>query len=410
MADIDEFAQQVAQQFRESQQPSQEPRAGDLARFHLGLSDRAVEDIVRAVFYASMIPDEGRYPVVSLLSYRGDAVRLFSPGGDSVSSLHLPFCPPQPPTQQNIAKLAHGIGPDSHLCIVCDEGKPVLGGIHVTVLDELRQYGYSSSRIGNPLKFRIRGPGHIEASTGGIALVYKAGDITEERLLQNSDVMGALRVAVALGLGLMPDVVQALEDVFNDIAEAIVRQGHGGMLLVTTEWDQSQFSSHRRTGGNVLRRRLARYQECVAAVNVATGGPANTLSGVNAQEASPHLLLTVASETAVLEKCVNLIANLAGMDGAIVMDFACNVLAFNAIISRDAEGANLARLVDEINRTLDPAEVGRNRGSRHQSATSFARRVPNSFAFVISQDGGVTAFHNRGDGTCRWEGGLRVLD
>jgi hypothetical protein len=102
--------------------------------------------------------------------------------------------------------------------------------------------------------------------------------------------------------------------------------------------------------------------------------------------------------------------SLAGMDGAIVMDSTCNVLAFNAIISRDADATNPAVLVDEINRTLEPAEVGRNRGSRYQSAMSFARRVPHSFAFVISQDGGVTAFHNRGDGTCRWEGGLRVLD
>jgi hypothetical protein len=98
------------------------------------------------------------------------------------------------------------------------------------------------------------------------------------------------------------------------------------------------------------------------------------------------------------------------MDGAIVMDYGCNVLAFNAIVSRDAKGGHPAILVDGIDRPLDAAEIGSNRGSRHQSALSFARRVPNSFAFVISQDGGVTAFHNRGDGICRWEGGLRVLD
>src|SRR4051794_10369190 len=135
MADIGEFAQQVAIRFCESQHLYLQPHAGNLARFHLGLSDRAVEALVRAVFYASMIPDEGRYPVVSLMSYRGDDTRLLSLLDDAVSSLHLPFCPPLPPTQQNIAKLAHGIGSESHLCIVCDEGKPVLAGIHVTVLD-----------------------------------------------------------------------------------------------------------------------------------------------------------------------------------------------------------------------------------------------------------------------------------
>jgi hypothetical protein len=399
MADIGEFAQQVAEQFTQSQHFYQRPEAGSYARFHLGLQQPAVECLVRAVFYASTIPDEGRYPIVSLMCYRADADR----------ELHLPLCPPREPTQQNIAKLAHAVGTDSHLCIVCDNGVPMLAGIHVTVLDEMRQLGYSSFRVGNPFKLRIRGPGHIEASTGGIALVYKAGVISEERLLQESDVMGALRSAIGQELeGQTTGVVESLEDVFNDIAEAIVRQGHGGMLLAVKDWDESQFSSNRCTGGNILRQRLVRYYDTVAALNAVTGGAANTLAGVNAVQASPHHV-AISSETSVLEKCVNLIANLAGMDGAIVMDFACNVVAFNAIIDRGA-GGEPARLVDEIDRTQDPAVVGENRGSRHQSAMSFARRVLNSFAFVISQDGGVTAFHNRGDGTCRWEGGLRVLD
>jgi hypothetical protein len=286
----------------------------------------------------------------------------------------------------------------------------VLAGVHVTVLEEMRHLGYASFRLGNPLKLRIRGPGHIEASTGGIALVYKAGDITEERLLQGSDVLGVLQAVVALELaGQTTGAVEALDHVFNDIAEAIVRQGHGGLLLVTQNPELNQFSSHRRVGGSLLRQRLVQYWGNVAALTAATGGAAIRLAGVNTQQASPHLL-NVASDTAALEKCVNLIAHLAGMDGAIVMDYACNLVAFNAIISPDADGTDPALLVDEIGRSLDPAEVGGNRGSRHQSAMSFARRVPNAFAFVISQDGGVTAFHNRGNGRCRWEGGLRVLD
>jgi hypothetical protein len=55
-------------------------------------------------------------------------------------------------------------------------------------------------------------------------------------------------------------------------------------------------------------------------------------------------------------------------------------------------------------------DILRNRGSRHQSALFYAEHVPNSFAFVISQDGGVSAFHNPGDGTVVCEMGMRVLD
>ena len=97
------------------------------------------------------------------------------------------------------------------------------------------------------------------------------------------------------------------------------------------------------------------------------------------------------------------------MDGAIVMDYGCNVVAFNAIISQDAEGTGQGRLVDRIGRKIPEAVVAGNRGSRHQSALFYAS-VHHSFVFVISQDGVVSAFHNRGDGTVLCERGLRVLD
>jgi peptide/nickel transport system permease protein len=50
------------------------------------------------------------------------------------------------------------------------------------------------------------------------------------------------------------------------------------------------------------------------------------------------------------------------------------------------------------------------RGSRHQSALTYVIRVPDSFAFVISQDGGLSAFHNAGDGQVLYEFGLHVVD
>src|SRR5438045_8380748 len=103
---------------------------------------------------------------------------------------------PLPTTSDNIARLAHAVAPSSHISCICDKGGIRLGGIHVTVLNEMREFGYSSYRVANPLKLRIRGPGHIEASTGGLALIYKAGEITEENVFQHSSIMRALAVAV----------------------------------------------------------------------------------------------------------------------------------------------------------------------------------------------------------------------
>jgi hypothetical protein len=393
-ADIGEFARRAAEQFREYQQ-------GIQGRFDLDLSGPTVEEFVKAVYYTSVIPDEGRYPTICLMTYRRDSGREF----------HFPFRDPLPPTASTIAKLAHAVAPGSHLCVLSDQGRLLLGGIHVTTLDPLRQFGFSSFRVANPLKLLIRGPGHIDVSTGGSgALVYTAGDIFEERLLQSADAMHALAAFVAAELaGQTPGNIEALEDIFNDLAKAVVRLGHGGLLLVTRSPDMGQFSSSRRIDCPLLQQLLIRYWKDVSTLLANSGGLDRLLAEENRQGASPHAL-RVASDTTMLENCLSSIGHLAGMDGAIVMDYACNVVAFNAIIARDAEGTDQARLVDHIGREIPAAEIGRNRGSRHPSAMSYARRVPHSFAFVISQDGSVSAFHNRGDGTVLCERDLRVLD
>jgi hypothetical protein len=393
MADIGEFAWRAAEQFRESQM-------GIAKRFNLGLPASSVEEFVKAVYYASMIPDEGRYPKVCLMSYREDAGRKF----------HFPFGDPSPLSASEIAKLSHAVTPGSHLYVLSSQGNLLLGGIHVTVLDEMRQFGYSSFRVANPLRLRIHGPGHIEVSTGGIALVYMAGNIHEEKPLQQSAVMQALAKSVATELeGRTNGTIESLEDIFNDLAEAIVRLGHGGLLLVTKYLDVSQFSSFRRLDGMLLEHLLVRYWDDVATLLAASGGAGNLLDEGNRQAASPHSV-AVASDTAMLENCISSIAQLAGMDGAIMMDYACNVVAFNAIISKNVGKEEQARFVDSIGRELSEADVVGNRGSRHQSAMAYARRVPHSFAFVISQDGSVSAFQNQGDGTVLCERELRVLD
>jgi hypothetical protein len=336
MADIGDFARHAAERFVEYQRDVQE-------RFNLGLPGHAVEEFIKAVFYASLIRDEGRYPSVSLMSYRKGAETAF----------HFLFDTTIQPSPQEIAKLAHAASPRSHICCICDKGEIVLGGVHVTMLNELREFGYISSRVANPLKVVIRGPGHIEMSAGGgIALIYKAGKIAEENLFHDSHVMRALGIAIARDLQeLTSGTVEALDGIFNDLAEAIVRLGHGGILLIAKEPNATQFSSLRRLDCLFLQQLLVRYWDDVAVLCASAGGVSNLLSSARANEANPHAL-AVASDTAMLENCINSIAHLAGMDGAIVMKYDCKVAAFNAIIARSADGSSQSRLVDHAGRDL----------------------------------------------------------
>jgi hypothetical protein len=392
MADIAEFAQQATERFIETQKGTQE-------RFDLNLPRQEVEGFIRTAFYASLIPDEGRYPTVCLMSYRKGSEVTF----------HFLFDSPIAPSAQEVGKLAHATGAGSHICCVCNEGKIALAGIHVTELNPMREFGYSSSRIASPLKLIIRGPGHIEMSTGGIALVYKAGQITEEKLFQQSDLMERLAAIISQELSnLTKGKVEAIEDIFNDLAKGIVRLGHGGIVLVAGQPSRTQFSSSRWINCLLLQQLLIEYWNDVATLTASSGGPGNLIASSEAGEVNP-LFLSIASDTTKLENCIESIANLTGVDGAIVLDYACGVAAFNAIIARPTATQSL-RLVDQIGRDLRSEDILRNKGARHQSALAYALQVPNSFAFVISQDGGISGFHNPANGTVVCETEMRVLE
>ncbi len=394
MDDISVYAQQVALRTCKAQVTF---RTAFGEQFDLGLTENTVQEFVRAVFYASLIPDEGRYPEVCLMCYRKGHAREF----------HFTFGSPYDVAASEIAKLSHAVDHGCHLCVLADEGKLKLGGIQVTILDAMRQFGFSSTRVGNPLKMAIIGPGHIEASCGGIKLIYSAGRIFEEYPLLFSDLMKRLAATVEGELkGRTNGKIESLESIFNELAKEIVNLGHGGLLIFTKPESVREFSPYRETKSFVLQYLLIRYWNNVATLVSEAGGVEKLMAG-ECHQASPHALAVV-SDTTMLENSVRAIGRLAGMDGAIVMDFECNVIAFNAIISKGGSAVSQIQFVGKDGRELAEGDVLKNRGSRHQSAVSFVRRVPDSFAFVISQDGSVSAFHNPGDGRVICEFGLRV--
>src|SRR5260370_5916363 len=74
MDDTREFAQQAARRISGAQKSLRESFG---ERFDLALTEPVVEELIKAAFYASMIPDEGRYSSVCLMSYRRDCGRAF---------------------------------------------------------------------------------------------------------------------------------------------------------------------------------------------------------------------------------------------------------------------------------------------------------------------------------------------
>jgi hypothetical protein len=147
MADVREFADRAADMYAAHQESVR--GNSELYRHQGGLpaTTKAASELIKAAYNASLIPDEGRYPVTCLMCYREDAVLQF----------HTRFSEPRESSAEEIAKLSHAIDNRSHIACICVEDRITLNGFHVNTLYNQREYGYFSGRIANPLKVRIKG-------------------------------------------------------------------------------------------------------------------------------------------------------------------------------------------------------------------------------------------------------------
>jgi Probable sensor domain DACNV len=400
MADIRDFAKRGADLYGVHQETLR--ANSELYRTQGGLpaTRKAASEFIKAAYNASLIPDEGRYPVTCLMCYREDVALQF----------HTLFDEPCESTAEEIAKLSHAIDNRSHIACICEKDRITLGGFHVNMLYNQREYGYFSGRIANPLKVRIKGPGYIEVACTGAALVFRGGHISEESPLTLSGSMNRLVARVTKELRkTIHYPIESLDHIVNDLMREIVRLGHGGMLIFADTPKASHFSSLRRTNCYYFQELLCNYWDESAKLVKAAGGVGNLLKTPNRSHLTPYMM-DVTRATDQLENCLPAIANLSGMDGAIVLTYGCNVGAFNAIIDRQKKPKSQAKLIGVDGRAIAYEKTFAHRGSRHQSGLLYARSVPDSFVFVVSQDGSISAFHNPNDGTVICEFGLRPME
>jgi hypothetical protein len=392
MTDIREFARVAWEDFDARRQTS-------APRFQLDLTRTSVENAVLSAFYASMQSDEGRFPCVTLMSYKEDAI----------PAAYIPLAEPIDVTADQIAKLSHAVSRDSHIFCTAKNGTLKIGGLHVNELYEGREFGYAPSRKANPLKITIRGPGYIEVSCGGIANTYNAGILSDETLLYASQAMRRVAESVTAAMQEQGEpMIEAVEIIFNDLIKAITRLGHGGIVLFADKQKADYFTTYRQSAGWSLQFLLIQYWRAAAAMaaRIAARGLPSSLQAIWTDEEA----VIIAARTATLEKAIREIARLSGMDGAIAMNYDCTLFAFNAIINKAENKPASFRFLDDRNMERSYEYITKNRGSRHQACLSYVMTVPNSVAFVVSQDGQVSAFHRVGENTIVCERGMRVME
>src|SRR5205085_4121 len=97
------------------------------------------------------------------------------------------------------------------------------------------------------------------------------------------------------------------------------------------------------------------------------------------------------------------IANLASIDGAVVLDKRFGLVGFGAEVSSELPSPDgVWRAKDTEGRERKPDTIERV-GTRHRAAYRFVNAHPNGLAIVISHDGGVSFVANRDGQVVSWE-------
>jgi hypothetical protein len=214
-----------------------------------------------------------------------------------------------------------------------------------------------------------------------------------------------LQAKVASPTSVEPSLVGRIGQHMVKRAVQLIRgAGHGGMILVVGGDAETLQNLH----GLRLKYRIGqdeparRYRTLLFQILEAVSAATSKASvGWSDFELDPNPDLEKL-EQAVFEWS-RVMANLAAIDGAVVMDKRFGLLGFGAEVSA---GLNLP---PKVHRALDNEGVDRipddieNVGTRHRAAYRFVQEYADGLAIVVSQDGGVRFVANRDAEVVFWD-------
>ncbi len=389
------------------------------------ISSKAVSQIVSACFYASTISDEERWPKAILVPSCGMASdRLIARFTTAIAFEPIA-----------IAKLAHATSDWCRLAFVVQDDEPRIVGIAPSMailMGRFTTQGGPRRKIGG-FHVSITGPGNLDVLCHRQIFTYQSGTITKFRLLLESvatqsvgqtlnkridSLLGEeyrskrkLQIADRLKNIQNENIVDLLEPALeNEVAgdsdaqlviceliNQIYLLGHGGILIITEKTETERLTYRYKSESLKLQHAVIRYWETAS-----EDGYGTSRKGF-AGAAGTELI----HEGLMLREVIEATAHLANTDGALVLGTDLRLAGFGAIIDKTNIEPSSFKFVDSEDNSIEFVSLLQNRGSRHQSALSFAMSEENAFVAVISQDGTVTVFQNEGK-TIRVEKGLRA--
>ncbi|MEO7650971.1 MAG: putative sensor domain DACNV-containing protein [Bryobacteraceae bacterium] len=318
----------------------------------------AIEAVIDAAFWASLRHQERYSPKIS--------IALLSPGQ---ARLPLTFERRLPLTAESLAKLAPAVE------------RP---GIHLGVWrDEAGFYVWGATRTLPALCFvlEVLDPGllvikHRRNQESGKFVNVAVLEGERIKMLDHKSV--SLRDSPALVASLLGFEAPASSadsmNVLIQLAVSMRVHGRGGSLLIvpqgSEEWRES----------------------IIGLTPYAVSPPYSELADLMREDPAGRLQRRWQE---ALRRAIDAVAGLTAVDGAMVLNDQCELLAFGAKIGRREGWARIEQVVDTepiegaLPRLVHPSQIG---GTRHLSAAQFGHDQNDSVALVASQDGRFTVF------------------
>jgi hypothetical protein len=341
-----------------------------------------LRNLLELLYHASLVPEEGRYPRFRVICGR----QLFGHG----VSFEEPW--PKLDTVEAVRRLAPALSDPNTALMVVGNDRTGFSAYHIIDFREHSVRGDAESvyRLSDDalpegtLTIRVDGPGELRASVQpGPVFHLRGGRIREltpfdQKVPPFNDLV--TEHCSHMQTALFPEPksetppVQAFVDEFlfvwaTAMSDAINAR-HGGAFIILPK-ESSQYVESRYEASCDLFTAFSSTVESVLKMNI--------------QDVAPIWLLY---REHVL-RVAHMVGRLSATDGAVVLNRSMRVLGFGAKIVGTNPHLPLLDVTSGV--AIGESELG---GMRHQSAARLVRSEPGTIAFVVSQDGDLTAFYS----------------
>lgn len=344
--------------------------------------------LVRLLYHASLIPDEGRYPRFRVLC------------GAETFGHTVEFAEPAPNMNsvESIRRLVPAVSDPNIAVRIVEDDQFHFRAKQIVDFREHSSRGdaESISEVSLPdgtLTIRVDGPGELRAAIQPGPIFHLRGNRVRELVAFDKAILPFRKLVQGLcdtthqtvcRNSAVPQLTpELLTDIFlyvwATMMADVINRRHGGAFLILppshSKFVRPRFSAN----GNLFHAFTTTMSTLVDRVgeNLAEGGKLWLLH-------REHLL-----------RLARMHGQLSATDGAVVFDSHLRLLGFGAKIT----GTNATLPICNVN-TGEHADEEAFGGMRHRSASELVRSAPGAIAFVISQDGDLSAFHS--DESCAY--------